>query len=204
MAQAPRPATEQIMALLVSPTEDRCDEFARSVGRLIQRHPEATTLRRLRGEAAAWVDRAAGEGPLDSDARTAIARISAVTGVLGGLLEDAYVRGDDDLLRQRVLRLLADHGPARSSDIADMAARGRPQVSTVLTQLREQGLVDVVSDPAPVDRRSVVYELTSTGSEALAGTAAPQRAGASSARSGRRSPGAAGEQRSRRGGQPTR
>jgi DNA-binding MarR family transcriptional regulator len=189
MAEAPRPAADQIMALLVSPTDDRCEEFARSVGRLIQRHPEASTLRRLRGEAAAWVDRAAGEGPLDSDARSAIARVSAVTGVLGGLLEDADFKDDDELLRQGILRLLAEHGPARSSDVADMAARGRPQVSTILRQLDDQGLVGVVSDPPPVDGRSVVYELTAAGAEALgAATKTKRRTRQHSLRVGERLP----------------
>ncbi len=154
------------MALLASPTEERGDEFARSVGRLIQHHPEAQTLRRLRGEAAAWIDRTAGEGQVDPDVRTVIARVSAVTGVLGGLLEGAEVR-DDELLRHRVLRLLSEHGPARSSEIADMAARGRPQISTILRQLREQHLVDVVSDPPPIDGRTVAYELTAEGAEAV-------------------------------------
>jgi hypothetical protein len=175
MAETPRPAAEQIMALLASPTEERCDEFARSVGRLIQRHPESSTLRRLRGEAAAWVDRASGEGPVDPDVRTLIARVTAVTGVLGGLLEGAELHDEDELLRQRVLRLLGEHGPARSSDIADIASRGRPQISTILRQLSDQRLVDVVSDPPPIDGRSVVYELTSEGADAL--TAATENRG---------------------------
>lgn len=178
MAESPRSAPDQIMALLASPTEERCEEFARSVGRLIQRHSESSTLRRLRGEAAAWVDRASGEGPVDPDTRSVIARVSAVAGVLGGLLEGAGLHDEDELLRQRVLRLLGDHGPARSSDIADMAARGRPQISTILRQLSEQRLVDVVSDPPPIDGRSVVYELTSEGAEAL--TAATGKRGRAS------------------------
>jgi DNA-binding MarR family transcriptional regulator len=170
---------EQIVALLAPPTEERTREFARSIGDLIQRDPDRTLLRRLRGEAAAWIDRTAGEGPPTPDTSVAVATVAAVAGVLGGYLEAEEPVADSELLRLRVLKILNDQRQARPSEIADLASRGRPQISTVLRHLREEGLVED-SDSPLVDGRATMYTLTDKGAAAIRGAEPRDRAQARS------------------------
>lgn len=135
-------------------------DFATSVGRLMRGGPSPEMLIRVRGAAAARLDKLRGEDPAQAGEDSAA--LGAVTSLLSGYLEELTPTTDRDVVRARVLRHLAAHGPSRPSDLADVIGRRRSQVSTALRELVESGLAREAKGTT-LDRRAVVYEATPDG-----------------------------------------
>lgn len=74
-----------------------------------------------------------------------------------------------------LLNQLRDHGPMRSSELAERCGLTRGAVSRHITHLQEQGYV--CADPDPDDGRAARLGLTEDGSTALQAQADIRRAG---------------------------
>jgi DNA-binding MarR family transcriptional regulator len=88
------------------------------------------------------------------------ARLSAFWGAMG-----RHAQGELSRTAAAVLATLRDHGPQRITALADQEAVAQPSMTTLVSRLERDGLVERESDPA--DARAVLVCVTDRGRERL-------------------------------------
>jgi len=88
------------------------------------------------------------------------ARLSAFWGVMG-----RQAHGELSRTAAAVLATLRDQGPQRITTLADQETVAQPSMTTLVTRMARDGLVERESDPA--DARAVLVCITSRGRERL-------------------------------------
>jgi DNA-binding MarR family transcriptional regulator len=89
------------------------------------------------------------------------ARLSAFWGVMG-----RHAQGELSRTAAAVLASLRDHGPQRITALADQESVAQPSMTTLVSRLERDGLVERAGDPA--DARAVLVCITPRGKERLA------------------------------------
>lgn len=139
-------------------------DLAEGAGVFLASQPHPAQVVPLRGELLAWADHLAGEAP-DGAKAAEIGCLRGLTNVLGGYIDGhAAPPPGGETLRARVLSYLTDEGrPCRPSDLADALGKTRPQISTVLRSLAEDGLVARDERARSADGRVALYRPTAEG-----------------------------------------
>ena len=88
------------------------------------------------------------------------ARLSAFWGVMG-----RHAHGELSRTAAAVLATLRAHGPQRITALAEQESVAQPSMTTLVTRLERDGLVERESDPA--DARAVLVRITTRGLERL-------------------------------------
>jgi DNA-binding MarR family transcriptional regulator len=88
------------------------------------------------------------------------ARLSAFWGVMG-----RHAQGELSRTAAAVLATLRNQGPQRITVLADQEAVAQPSMTTLVSRLERDGLVERESDPA--DARAVLVCITARGRERL-------------------------------------
>jgi DNA-binding MarR family transcriptional regulator len=88
------------------------------------------------------------------------ARLSAFWRVMG-----RHAHGELSRTAAAVLATLRDHGPQRITALADQEAVAQPSMTTLVSRMERDGLVERAGDPA--DARAVLVCITPRGSERL-------------------------------------
>jgi DNA-binding MarR family transcriptional regulator len=88
------------------------------------------------------------------------ARLSALWRVMG-----RHAAGELSRTAAAVLATLRDHGPQRITALADQEAVAQPSMTTLVSRLERDGLVEREGDPA--DARAVLVRVTDRGRERL-------------------------------------